>query len=180
MPESLDNPNALTMRKILDLDPNDPRVLKVMADAKGDAKRFHEEYVVPLNKRIAKAFPWFSGTDSDWTKIEALLSLKLAKPFNWFGDTLSAEQYLAVVDASAIHEQSQQKTVKPPKPSRVKPDSEVTKWVRKNWQKYRYNKASSVRHFIELKGLPERQYDSLYSQLNNDHRKNPLQKPKKS
>ena len=91
MPESLDNPNALTMRKILDLDPNDPRVLKVMADAKGDAKRFHEEYVVPLNKRIAKAFPWFSGTDSDWTKIEALLSLKLAKPFNWFGDTLSAE-----------------------------------------------------------------------------------------
>ena len=37
------------------------------------------------------------------------------------------------------------KTTKPPKPSRVKPDSEITKWVRKNWHKYRPNQGKSAR-----------------------------------
>ena len=113
MPESLDNPK-LTMRKILDLDPNDPRVLKAMADAKADAEKFHEEYVVPFHKRIRNAFPWFTDAKDDWTKIEATLSLKLQKPFNWFNDELSAQDYLAVVDAIAMHEQSQPKPTTDP------------------------------------------------------------------
>lgn len=66
-----------------------------------------------------------------------------------------------------------------PKKSRQQPDSEVTKWVRKNWHKYNYKYAETVRKFIETHGKSQKQYKSLYAVLMNDLRKKPLQKPKK-
>jgi hypothetical protein len=66
------------------------------------------------------------------------------------------------------------------KASRAKPDSAVTKWVRKNWHKFNYKKSEAVRGYIANQGESELLYDSLYAQLNNDCRKKPLKKPKKS
>lgn len=66
------------------------------------------------------------------------------------------------------------------KKSRIQPDKAVTKWVRKNWHKYGYNKSETVRRYIEIHDLPEKLFDHLHGQLSYDCRKNPLVKPKKS
>lgn len=64
-------------------------------------------------------------------------------------------------------------------PPKGKPDRhDVTKWVRKNWHKYGYNKAETVRKYIEIHAGT---FDQLYKiDLKNDLKQNPLSNPKKS
>jgi hypothetical protein len=66
------------------------------------------------------------------------------------------------------------------KRSRKQPDSDVTEWVRKNWHKYGYTKTKAVHGFIENNEKSPRLFKRLYDQLNNDCRKIPLERPKKS
>lgn len=65
------------------------------------------------------------------------------------------------------------------KPSRKKPDSDLTKWVRKNWHKYGHCKAEAVRKYLEIHEIHDKHYVRYYTQLSNDCRKNPLVKPRK-
>lgn len=102
-------------------------------------------------------------------------SRKLAESLNGGLDSPSPLTFIfdAIVELKELAERSKSG-------SRVQPDSEVTKWVRKNWHKYGHNKTRAVKAFMEINGKSgERMFNSLYDQLNNDCRKNPLTKPKK-
>lgn len=61
--------------------------------------------------------------------------------------------------------------------SRVQPDSEVTAWVRKYWHLHNYKRSVAIRAYMEKYEKADWQYDSLYAQVDNDHRKRPLKKP---
>lgn len=68
------------------------------------------------------------------------------------------------------------------KKSRVQPDHEVTAWYRKHGHKYK-NKREAVRQFLQIpsdtmKKSPN-MLDSLYSRLDKDLRKRPIEQPKK-
>lgn len=84
---------------------------------------------------------------------------------------------LAVVirqQATEAHRSSAEKNK-----SRKQPDRDVTKFVRKNWHKYEYNKRKAVRAFMEIENISASLFDSYYGQLTHDCRKKPLVKPKK-